>query len=269
MCVIHSVKYECGHTLHTFIEHCSSVSWQKDANAFRHIPRNRIPGYCLGKLEFAHGPDQPALFCSDICPQAQAFEATRTHFKTINAEIQALDIRLEVIHACVARIAHSPSTAPKYDFRHLRKLGWDPELLKEMCEAALASLHPLLNTWNEKREAAIADVYNACRTQESCIRTFSVTAINSSHVTRDLVNVDIRSMAELGESWVAQLYELVAEIERRASEACLEKLGWKLPEENNEQCQRLREWTKWKEGIVSGSRMDGAFCVVNDMDTAE
>jgi hypothetical protein len=152
-----------------------------------------------------------------------------------------------------------------YDFKALESKGWDPVQLMILCKESLLETRTLLAAWTVTKKQTLQDLdiaYNAAR---SSIRSYMV---DKSH---ELVSVDFEPFKHLCKTIAYDLPELVRQIERQASFACLEKLGWRMPTDADEKehVDMLQEFGKWKVGELSETRMDDARLYDSGVDMFE
>jgi len=146
--------------------------------------------------------------------------------------------------------------APAPHFTKHGERGWDPDMLARLCKQAFEETQRLLREYSQTKKHILKDLATVHLTAKSAIKHYTIT---TNGVHSELVFFDERPLVHFGDDARAQLHDLVCGIERRASEACLEKHGWKAPQEDIEQCEVLKERARWKQANISGTRMDRAY----------
>ena len=86
----------------------------------------------------------------------------------------------------------------------------------------------------------------------------SITVMNESGAA-EMVTFEARALEKVYEGWREKFEDIMREIERRASDACLEQLGWEPPTFDMEHSTTIKERSVWKKGELSGTRMDDAY----------
>jgi hypothetical protein len=201
--------------------------------------------------------------CNPKCKQLALKQTLQRKYEEALKQISELSHRVDAIQKVL-----SSGKLLSYDFRHLVRYRFDADLLASMAKVSLMQVRSLLLEWAVEKMTLVWDLQSHYEAAIASITTNIV--INRRGGSEDIVSMDAEPFEELRAGVLGQLYDTVALIERRASDACLEEMGWKLPAYDKEQCELLRELGGWKKGFRTGSWMDEAWCapILDEMDTA-
>ncbi|KAF2257094.1 hypothetical protein BU26DRAFT_575558, partial [Trematosphaeria pertusa] len=257
MCNLKELSFSCGHKQYSIVTACPT------AFRFKATPVDLPPDFCRAVVSIEECVSLPKA-CKEGCRRAKALEALNRRYKEANDKIEKVSERVDAVQKCL-----SDGQAPKYAFPGLEEKGWDTQLLKKLCAVALTQVRRLLSEYSTVKKSVLTDLDAAFTAAKLTIGEYEI-EISPGNVTR-MVAFDGGALEQVGAELWEGLYDLVLEIERMASEACLEELGWEMPKEDEEQCEVLRDFGSWKVGVLSGSRMDDAFVGggVDELETAE
>lgn len=244
MCNLEESVYSCGHKrLHMLDgQGCKAVH---SSNGKRHFP----PRFCRNEIRIASTKSisQP---CRPECERHHVLSILSKCYQEAVQKIEAMSKRASAIQAAMEK------GKPPVCFPRLAEQQWDLSILQALSEASFAALGPLLVDFTIAKKAVLKELKDLHAASELAISEHTI-SINDK--TSQIISFDDSSLIALGDDGRAQLYDMICEMERRASEACLEKHGWKMPDEDEVQARMLTERAAWKRGTLSGTRMDDAW----------
>lgn len=246
MCHLTELDFSCGHKqLIPTGEPCASAFRRKTT------PSTQPPDFCRSAITISKTLTSPKA-CKEDCPRKEAYEALLRRYREAIDKIEKVSERAEAIKSCVAK-----GERPKTNFSKLAEQGWDPVKLRELCYQSLSQIPELLFEFSITKKKALIDLDAAHSAAKSSVREYTIEGAGGT--VKEIVYFEGKGLEKMGIQLRDQLHDCVCEIERRASEACLEKVGWKFSKGGAGQLQLLRAFGAWKRGVLSGSRMDDAY----------
>ncbi|KAF2635069.1 hypothetical protein P280DRAFT_204516 [Massarina eburnea CBS 473.64] len=242
MCILRVLTFSCSHIEYNLLEHCEHSHGSPEGH------------FCLaGTTELRHS-DSPVP-CQEDCPRVVVHSVLEGQRNDAFAKIAKVSERAESVKQSVVK---SKGKTPKA--AHLSKLkekGWDTAMLEGLCEASMSEVKTLLEEYEKTRETLVEELDGMYAEVKASVREFTPTSRDDG--TQGFMSFDGIAIRDFGVQAHDQLYDSVCEIERRASEACLERFGWSVPEEDKVQAELIAELSLWKQGVATMTRMSDAF----------
>jgi hypothetical protein len=245
MCNLSELTFSCGHKQFSLLAPRCPGAFDSDSDSKVRVST----AFCRNGIQVTVGSTSSEP-CNNECRRKRAMQILSERYQEATAKIEDISQRASVVDTAAKK------GPPGFRFTKHGARGWDPEMLDNMCRQALEEAHQLLDEYFSTKTELLNELKDMYVAAESAVVHYTVVVEGS---TSELVSFDERPLEKFGNEAREQLHDLVCEIERRASEACLQKHGWVLPKEDEEQCEVLKERATWKKGFLSGTKMDDAY----------
>ncbi|KAF1978152.1 hypothetical protein BU23DRAFT_252516 [Bimuria novae-zelandiae CBS 107.79] len=251
MCNLEQTTFMCGHMHLILLDSCD--------NTFRRnsTPDTSPPDFCRSGTHIVqHIIAQVA--CKADCRRKEAQDTIERRYALAKERQDELSARVQKVSMRLTSTKTDDFLAAKRGlFAGLAKEGWDAEKLAALCDTTLNVLRDLLHEFAVTKAHEDEELAAALAAAKASVKEVHAAMPDGTKV--ELVAFDVRELEKLCDADGGPLYGCVCEIERRASEACLEFAGWEVPKEDQAQCEVLSELGAWKKGSLRGSGMDDAW----------
>ncbi|KAF2689532.1 hypothetical protein K458DRAFT_400268 [Lentithecium fluviatile CBS 122367] len=242
MCYLKELTFSCGHKGLSIRERCRATFSTNKETPFP-------PEYCRTGIRVTTTETSSAP-CKKNCQRYHAVQTLSQRYEEAKKKIEKVSGRVLAVQKAAEK------GLPVINFRNHGERGWDPRMLEKLYSQSLHDANSLLGEYSCVEKDLLEELEALYLAAKSDIKDYIVAY---KGVSSELVSFDERQLEAFGNTAREQLRDLVCEIERRASEACLEKHGWALPDGDTEQCEVMLKRAAWKRGVLSGTRMDDGF----------
>jgi hypothetical protein len=251
MCSLKETTFSCRHTQLSMVgppckvaSDAQTAKTTKTTGKTNSIPSACTAGVCIQTREEDSSP------CTPTCERERALRTLEQTHSEARDKIDKISERATAVEKAAEQGAPTPRFTKHGD------RGWDAAKLEGLCKKAFEEATKLLGEYKKTKKEVVQELKTQLDVSRAAVKEFTVTAEGGK---AEIVSFNTKPLVVLGDVAYDQLRDLVCEMERRASEACLEKQGWKFPEEDEEQCAVLRDRARWRFGNLSGTRMDAAY----------
>jgi hypothetical protein len=248
MCNLKEITFACGHKQLCILDLQCTGTFTSSSIATSDESRYP-PIFCHAGIQ-VKTTENATTPCSLTCSRDHALQSLINKYRESISNIEKISERAHTIEKAAEK------GPPTLHFTKHGDRGWDTNLLASLCKQAFEEVQNLLLEYSQTKKEIRTELETLILAANSAIKDYTII---TDGVASELVFFDERPIVAFGEAARIQLHDSVCEMERRASEACLEEQGWTLPEEDVEQCETLRERVRWKSASLSGTRMDLAY----------